>query len=72
MSCKALNLTGDEVYDIHGITEIAPGGTVELTIHRQTGETATVSLKVRIDTGTELEYYRHAGILAYVLRQKMA
>ena len=45
--------------------------TVDLIIHRGNGETAIVTLKVRIDTDTELEYYRHLGILAYVLRNKM-
>jgi aconitate hydratase len=71
MSCKSLKLTGAETYDIEGITEVKPRTRVDLIIHRQDGESERVPLNVRIDTDTEWEYYRHLGILAYVLRNKM-
>jgi aconitate hydratase len=41
---------------------------VRLTIHRAGGKTDTVDLVCRIDTLDEVEYYRHGGILPYVLR----
>jgi aconitate hydratase len=71
MSWKSLNLTGEETYDIQGITQLKPRGKVNMIIHRKDGERKNISLIVRIDTETEFEYYRHLGILAYVLRQKM-
>jgi aconitate hydratase len=70
-SWKSLQLNGEETYDIQGITQLKPRGRVDMIIHRKDGERKNVSLNVRIDTDTEWEYYRHLGILAYVLRQKM-
>jgi aconitate hydratase len=43
-----------------------------LVIHRADGRTDTVDLFCRIDTVDEVEYYRHGGILPYVLRQLLA
>jgi len=72
MSWNSLNLTGEETYDIQGITQLKPRGKVDMIIHRKDGESKSVPLTVCIDTETEWEYYFHLGILAYVLRQKMA
>lgn len=71
MSWKSLNLTGEETYNVQGIPQMKPRSRVTLIIYRKDGERKSVSLTVRIDTETEWEYYRHLGILAYVLRQKM-
>jgi aconitate hydratase len=43
-----------------------------LVIHRASGETAEVSVTLRIDTPIEVDYYQHGGILPYVLRQLLA
>ena len=42
--------------------------TVTLTIRRRDGSTRQVSLLLRIDTPIEVDYYRHGGILPFVLR----
>jgi len=41
-------------------------------IHRKDGRTAETPVTVRIDTPIEIEYYRHGGILPYVLRQLLS
>ncbi|SHM15688.1 aconitate hydratase AcnA [Vreelandella subglaciescola] len=65
---KSLGLTGDEEVSIEGLAELTPGGTVKVTIHTADGE-KNVDAKCRIDTENELSYYRHGGILHYVLRK---
>jgi len=66
---KTLGLDGSETYSFSGIEEVAPGKTVQMTIKRATGATETVPLRLRIDTAIEVDYYKHGGILPYVLRQ---
>jgi aconitate hydratase len=66
---EALGLTGEETFAISGISEgLAPGKT--LSIQTDTGKSFTV--KARLDTPQEVEYYLHGGILQYVLRQLAA
>ncbi|MBT7899124.1 MAG: aconitate hydratase AcnA, partial [Rhodospirillales bacterium] len=66
---KSLGIDGTETFDLIGIEEdITPGMELPLTIHRADGTTETVPLKCRIDTLDEVDYYRHGGILQYVLR----
>ena len=65
---ETLKLTGDEVIDITGIETITPRMTVPVTIHRADGTSETIQALCRIDTDDEVEYYRHGGILQYVLR----
>jgi len=68
-SAAALNLTGAETFDLSGIDDsLKPQQDVTLTIHRADGSTQDVSLLLRIDTPIEVDYYRHGGILPYVLR----
>ncbi|MBI4411305.1 MAG: aconitate hydratase AcnA [Deltaproteobacteria bacterium] len=63
---ESLNLTGEEVYEISGISDsLAPGKNV--TVKTDSGK--SFQAITRIDTPVELEYYRHGGILQYVLRQ---
>ena len=65
-----LNLTGEESFDITGIDDkLRPQQDVTLTIHRKDGSTEHVPLLLRIDTPIEVDYYRHGGILPYVLRE---
>jgi len=66
---KSLGLTGDETVDITGIEGgITPRMTVPCTIHYADGSTRQIDLLCRIDTANEVDYYRHGGILHYVLR----
>ncbi len=69
-SAASLGLTGREVYDVVGIGEIN-SGTVprEVTVRAGGREFRAV---VRIDTPGEAEYYRHGGIMQYVLRSLLA
>ena len=66
---KSLGLTGEEILDLTGLGgEITPRMDLTLTIHRPDGKVDTVSVLCRIDTVDEVAYYRHGGILQYVLR----
>ena len=65
---KTLKLKGDETFDIIGLEKITPRMDVTLVITRADGTKEEVSLLCRIDTLDEVEYYRHGGILQYVLR----
>ena len=68
MDRKRLGLTGDETIDIAGLDALSPRITLQLVVHRANGATDTVPVLCRIDTADEVEYYRHGGILQYVLR----
>ncbi|MFN8759234.1 MAG: aconitate hydratase AcnA [Tagaea sp.] len=66
---QTLKLDGSEICDFTGIGGgIKPRMTVKLSIKRASGAVDNVDLLCRIDTLDEVEYYRHGGILAYVLR----
>lgn len=66
---KTLNLDGSEEITLTGIEgNFKPSDDVTLTVKRSDGSTEDVKVKSRIDTQNELEYYRHGGILQYVLR----
>ena len=69
MGADTLRLDGSEVYSLKGLESgIEPGQTVELEIVRADGQVETVPLRLRIDTGIEVDYFMHGGILPYVLR----
>jgi aconitate hydratase len=66
-NAQSLGLKGDETFAISGITELNSGGIPkEVTV---TAGDKTFTAKVRIDTPGEGDYYRHGGIMQYVLRQ---
>ena len=66
---QSLGLTGDETFDITGIEAgLTPRMELSLKIHRADGSSDEVALLCRIDTADEVDYYRHGGILHYVLR----
>jgi aconitate hydratase len=72
-SAQTLGLDGSEVIDITGIAgDIKPRQDVTMTITRKDGKKESVALTLRIDTPIEVDYYRHGGILPYVLRQLIA
>jgi aconitate hydratase len=66
----SLKLDGTETFDVTGVsTGLKPLQDAKLLIHRASGKTDEVAVTVRIDTPIEVEYYRHGGILQYVMRQ---
>jgi aconitate hydratase len=71
-SRQFFNLTGREVFDVEGIAgEPKPGQLARVTVTRPDGSVFNFDARVRIDTPIEVEYYRHGGILPYVLRLLM-
>ncbi|HEV6965787.1 aconitate hydratase AcnA [Roseateles sp.] len=72
VSWETLGLTGNEVIDIALADDIRPQGDAAMTITRPDGSTQVVPLTLRIDTAIEVDYYRHGGILPFVLRQLLA
>jgi aconitate hydratase len=72
VSAQSLGLDGSETFDLVGLQgEIQPQQTASLVIRRN-GTDSTVPVTVRIDTPVEADYYRHGGILLYVLRQLLS
>jgi len=72
-NAPTLNLDGSEVFSITGLSDsIEPGKTVTLQIQRRNSERDSVPVRLRIDTPIEIDYYRHGGILQFVLRQLLA
>jgi aconitate hydratase len=66
-NAQSLGLKGDETFSITGVTALNDGGIPkEVTV---TAGDRTFTAKVRIDTPGEADYYRHGGIMQYVLRQ---
>jgi len=66
---ESLKLKGDETFDLTGIEAgITPGMDVDCRITRADGSSEEITLTCRIDTVDEVDYYRHGGILQYVLR----
>ena len=68
-----LKLDGSERITLEGIEgdDFGPKATIKMTITRQDQSQTTVSLLTRIDTEKEADYYRHGGILQYVLRNML-
>ena len=67
-SIDTLHLKGDEVFDVLGLSQgLRPQQKLALRIHRADGRREEVPVLCRIDTPIEVEYYRHGGILPYVL-----
>jgi len=72
-NAQTLNLDGSEIFAITGLSNsIEPGKTVTLEIQRKNGGRDPVPVRLRIDTPIEIDYYRHGGILQFVLRQLLA
>jgi aconitate hydratase len=68
-TAQSLGLDGSEIFSIAGLSDqIKPGQNVTLEIESK-GEKSAVEVKLRIDTPIEIDYYRHGGILPFVLRQ---
>jgi aconitate hydratase len=73
VSAQTLGLDGTEGYDLLGVSgRLSPRQPARLVVRRRDGHSEEVPLVVRIDTPIEAEYYRHGGIMPYVLRQLVA
>jgi aconitate hydratase len=69
-SWESLGLTGEETFDIGGIAEnLTPGKRIKVRAKAPGGTVKEIDVQARIDTIVELEYYKHGGILQFVLRQ---
>nr|QLG20339.1 aconitate hydratase [uncultured bacterium]QLG20463.1 aconitate hydratase [uncultured bacterium] len=69
-SAASLGITGNELFDLEGLAgAIEPQQDVTLVIRPPRGDARRVTLRLRIDTPIEVDYYRQGGILPFVLRQ---
>jgi aconitate hydratase len=72
-SVDTLGIQGDEEFDVVGLEgAIRPQQDVTLVVKRANGTRTEVKVLLRIDTPIEVDYYRHGGILPYVLRELVA
>jgi aconitate hydratase len=69
-NAQTLGLDGSEIFSVIGLSEaIEPGQQLTLEIRGKDQQSRSVPVKLRIDTPIEVDYYRHGGILPFVLRQ---
>jgi aconitate hydratase len=71
-NATTLGLTGEETFSIEGLAEAIAKRKVVVRAKRPDGSVCELVATVRVDTPQEREYYRHGGILRYVLRQLLA
>jgi len=69
---QSLRLDGSELVDVVPAPDLKPQSEAKLLITRADGSRQEVIVKLRIDTPIEVDYYRHGGILPFVLRQLLA
>ncbi|MFP2769422.1 aconitate hydratase AcnA [Oceanisphaera sp. KMM 10153] len=70
-SAESLGLKGDELISIKGLDDLTPGKELVVKIAGVDGRAQQIKVRCRIDTGNELTYYRHGGILHYVIRRML-
>jgi aconitate hydratase len=68
-SAQSLGITGEETVDVIGMSDIRPQQELTLVIRKADGSEKRITVKSRIDTAIEVDYYKHGGILPYVLRE---
>ena len=66
---QSLGLGPDDTFSIKGLADLSPSQEVEVEVTHADGTVKSFTTKCRIDTANEMEYYRHGGILHYVLRK---
>jgi aconitate hydratase len=71
-SWESHGLRGDESFDIAVPATLEPQQEIRMTVTRKDGTSKTIALLSRIDTPIEVDYFRHGGILPYVLRELLA
>ncbi len=69
---ESLGLTGSETFDIEGVADMGPRKTLKVTAKKEGGETVEFEVASRLNSDIDVAYYRHGGILPYVLRKMMA
>ena len=73
VTAQSLGLDGSQTFSIGGLSDaIQPGARMTLEIQTKDKQMRYVPVKLRIDTPIEVDYYKHGGILPFVLRQLMA
>jgi aconitate hydratase len=70
-SVEGLGLAGDEVFTITGIEDIQPRKTLQVRAEKADGTVVTFNVLARLDSEVEVDYFRHGGILPFVLRKLM-
>jgi len=68
---ESLGLTGHETFDIEGVSTLAPRKEATIRAIAKDGNMKTFNALIRVDTPEEVSYYKHGGILQYVLRQML-
>jgi aconitate hydratase len=68
---ESLGLTGHEIFSIEGVSSLAPGKSIAVRAKSDDGKEKQFTAKARVDTPEEVSYYKHGGILQYVLRQML-
>ena len=71
-SAESLGIKGDETFDIDVPADIKPQQPMSVVVTRKDGSTQTIPVLCRIDTPIEVDYYKHGGILPFVLRELIA
>ena len=71
-SWESLGMSGDEVVTVEGVDDITPRTDLSVNIKFADGTEKSIKALVRIDTADELDYFRHGGILHYVIRSLAA
>ncbi|MFO6430764.1 aconitate hydratase AcnA [Erythrobacter sp. W302b] len=69
---QSLGLAATDTFSIRGLADLTPGQDVTVEVTREDGTQFSFTALCRIDTANEMEYYRHGGILHYVLRKLAA
>lgn len=69
---ETLGLKATDSFSIRGLADLTPGQDITVEVTREDGTQFTFTALCRIDTANEMEYYRHGGILHYVLRKLAA
>jgi aconitate hydratase len=73
VTAESLGLDGSQTFSINGLSDdLKPGKQLTVELKTADGQTRYFPVKVRIDTSIEIDYYRHGGILPFVLRQLLS
>jgi aconitate hydratase A / 2-methylisocitrate dehydratase len=70
-NCESLGLTGHEIFSTEGVASLVPGKAITVRAKSPDGNEKKFTATARVDTPEEVSYYRHGGILQYVLRQML-
>jgi aconitate hydratase len=72
-NAETLGLDGTETFELTGIAQgLEPHAEIAVKATNSTGDTTEFSVEARIDSEVEMDYYRHGGVLQYVLRRMLA